>query len=292
MDEYAGSVNIIGAGQLGKTLGCLLHTQTVLKVADVLNQSMKSSQRAVEFIGGGRAITKISDMQPAEYYLLACPDKQIESCCQQLSDSGLLQAGMKVFHCSGALNSTVLNSAAEQGGYIASAHPVRSFANPSTAVAHFAGTYCGMEGNALALACLEPLFSELGAIPFRIDPSQKTLYHAASVMACNYLVALQEVSLQAFEQAGVERELGMKILQPLVSGTVENVFASGTVAALTGPIARGEHKVVADQLQALQTWAPEVVSLYQHLGLQTVRLASHKHGKTKDLSTIGEMLSM
>lgn len=283
MTEHTGKLNIIGAGQLGKTLGRLLHTQTELQIGDVLNQSVASAQQSVEFIGDGRAVEQLSAMHPAEYYLLACPDKQIETCCQQLAASGVLQSGMTVFHCSGALASDILNSAAEQGAQTANVHPVRSFANPVQAVAQFSGTYCGMEGDEAALTKLEPLFQALGAIPFRIDPAQKTLYHAASVMACNYLVALQEISLQAFEQAGVKRELGMKILQPLVQGTVENVFAVGTVDALTGPVARGEHEVVAQQLKALQAWSPEIAELYAQLGQHAVGLAAHRHESSDGL---------
>lgn len=277
MAEYTNKLNIIGAGQLGKTLGRLLSTQTDLQIGDVLNQSHASAQSAIEFIGAGHACATMSELQAAEHHLLACPDKQIEACCEQLAVSGILQSGMTVFHCSGALASDILNSAAKQGAHTASVHPVRSFANPALVVEQFSGTYCGMEGDEGALAKLEPLFAAIGGIGFRIDPAQKTLYHAATVMACNYLVALQEVSLQAFEQAGVERVLGMNILKPLVRGAVENVFTAGTVEALTGPVARGEHEVVAAQIGALTNWRPEMAELYARLGQQAVGLATQRN---------------
>ncbi|MEZ5448455.1 MAG: DUF2520 domain-containing protein [Thiolinea sp.] len=133
-----------------------------------------------------------------------------------------------------------------------------------------------MEGDTAALNVLKPLIQAIGGQPFAIRSEQKTLYHAASVMACNYLVALQEMSLQTFAQAGVERELALQILQPIVQDTVQNLFALGPTQALTGPIARGDSQVVARQLQALQDWRPEMALAYQLLGRQTLVLARQK----------------
>ncbi len=290
-DYMMGRFSIIGAGKLGKTLGKLL-AAAGLQIGDILNQSQNSTQAAVTFIGSGRACTTMSELKAADYYLLACPDHQIQACCQQLAASGVLQAGMTVFHCSGALNTTVLHSATAQGAHTASIHPVRSFAQPPLAAAEFPGTYCALEGDAAALAQLEPLFVSLGAIPFHIDPAQKTLYHAASVMACNYLVTLQDLSLQALEQAGVERDLGMNILHPLVKGTINNLFTSGTAAALTGPIARGEHSVVAAQLEALQAWSPDIAKVYRALGQQSLKLAAQQpQQKAANLARVARALA-
>ena len=132
----------------------------------------------------------------------------------------------------------------------------------------------------------------IGANTFHIDPQQKTLYHTASVIACNYLVALQEISLQTFAQAGVERELAMQILAPIVRGTAENVFRLGTANALTGPIARGDYRVVERQLSALQTWQPDFADVYRLLGKTAVELSQQQgHATADDLATLHEMLA-
>ena len=207
-------LNIIGCGHVGQTLAYLWAQADLVNIAQVLNRSLPSSQAAVEFIGQGQALGTIQEMQPAELYLLACPDKALEACCTELAQAHLIRTGDIVFHCSGAVASAILQPLKEQGAYIASVHPVKIFAQPSQAILSFQPTYCGIEGDAEALAVLEPLFTHIGGIIFNIIAEQKTLYHAASVFACNYLVALQAISLRTFARAGIDARLALNILQP------------------------------------------------------------------------------
>ena len=55
--------------------------------------------------------------------------------------------------------------------------------------------------------------------------------------------------------------------------TVDNVFSLGTVKALTGPIARGDHAVVARQLEALSAWDAHTGEIYKTLGAVALQLA-------------------
>lgn len=272
------TLNIIGAGKVGQTLAALWHAQSVFSIGAVCNRGFESAQAAVEFMGAGMPLTATDDgaLPPADVWLLACGDDDLQTCCQQLAARGLLQKDNIVFHCSGALTADeALQSAKHHGAHIASIHPIKSFVSPALAVRDFAGTFCGAEGDANALDVLVPAFEAIGAQPFTIKPEAKTLYHAASVIACNYLVALQELSLQTFEQAGIERAQAMAILQPMVESTASNVFNVGTAAALTGPIARGDAAVVTKQLDALRDWNLDYAVIYQQLGRIALQLAQH-----------------
>ena len=60
---------------------------------------------------------------------------------------------------------------------------MRSFADPALSVKTFARTYCAIEGDALAMTVVSPLFTAIGAIVYPVDPKQKTYYHIAGVMA-------------------------------------------------------------------------------------------------------------
>ncbi|MFZ1388086.1 MAG: Rossmann-like and DUF2520 domain-containing protein [Thiolinea sp.] len=285
-------LNIIGCGHLGQTLAYLWAQAGLFMISQVLNSSLQSSQAAVDFIGQGQALSSIAEMRPADLYLLGCPDKALEICCNALAKAKLLKAGDIVFHCSGAIASEILQPLKEQGALIASVHPVKSFAEPQQAILSFQPTYCGVEGDEAALAVLMPLFVQIGGIPFQINAEQKTLYHAASVFACNYLVALQNVSLRAFAQAGVEEALALKILQPIVQETVSNVFKLGPAAALTGPIARGDAAVVAKQLAALQISQPADAELYRLLGLEALGLAYQRQKTPNEyLQEVAKVLS-
>ena len=267
------TLNIIGCGRVGRALARLWVQGGALEIQDVFDRSPAQSRAAVAFIGQGRALDAVGQMRGADAWMLTPPDDQIVACCTALAASGVLAAGNIVFHCSGALPSRDLAPAAARGAVVASVHPLKSFADPAAAAQTFRGTYCAAEGDAAALAVLRPAFERAGGIVSDIDPGFKTIYHAASVIVCNYLTALLETGLRCYEKSGFERGTALRMMEPLVRETLDNVFRLGTVQALTGPIARGDFAVVAHQVEALGAWDARVAAIYQQLGVVAVELA-------------------
>jgi predicted short-subunit dehydrogenase-like oxidoreductase (DUF2520 family) len=155
----------------------------------------------------------------------------------------------------------------------------------------FAGTWCAAEGDAAALQVLRPAFERIGARVSEIAPQHKTLYHAASVIACNYLVALMETGLRCYEQTGLERGSALAMMEPLARETLDNVFRLGTAPALTGPIARGDEAVVTEHLAALGAWDADVAELYRRLGAIALELARRQgEASPEALARLAEML--
>ncbi|AMP00998.1 hypothetical protein CAter282_3185 [Collimonas arenae] len=269
-------MSIIGGGKLGRTLGRLWHTQNSFTLFDILNRSASSAQQASAFIGAGTATASYADLRPADVYLLSVSDDQIAACCAALAAAGKLQSGTIVFHCSGALSSLALQAAIEHGAAVASIHPIRSFADPQQVAEHFAGTWCGSEGDDDALAVLGPAFSAIGGHLVPIQREQKTLYHAAAVFASNYLVTLIDVAQQVYAAAGIPPELALKLIEPLLSESAANAFRLGPATALTGPIARGDVTTVARQQRALQQHQPHLAELYRQFAELTTSLAARK----------------
>jgi predicted short-subunit dehydrogenase-like oxidoreductase (DUF2520 family) len=93
------------------------------------------------------------------------------------------------------------------------------------------------------------------------------------VIVCNYLTALMEAGLRCYAAAGVPRGVAATMMEPIVRETLDNVFQLGTADALTGPIARGDHPVVARHLQALAAGEPVLHALYRNLGAVALDLA-------------------
>lgn len=270
------TLTILGAGRLGSTLARVLNTKRAARITDILNRSQASAQRAADFIGAGRAVEAFEQLAPATVFLLAVPDDQIAACSEQLAASGRTGPGNVVFHCSGALNSGVLKAVTATGAAVASIHPIRSFADPENVVTRFAGTCCGVEGDAVAMATLAPMLTLIGARLIPIRAESKTLYHAAAVFASNYLVSVLAVAQQAYVSAGIPAEVALELLSPLARETAENVFRLGPANALTGPIARGDTATVARQLQAVQQWDDGYGKLYEQLAAATTRLAASR----------------
>lgn len=269
-------LNIIGCGHLGKSLAKLWSTHGCFQIGEVLNRSIESSSQATDFIGSGVAISSLDEMSPADVYLIATSDNEIINNCNSLVDTSLLKPGDVVFHCSGAMSSNVLQAAKTPGAFICSVHPVKSFADPIIAVESFEGTYCGVEGDQQALHIVEIAMQKIGGITFGVQAEFKTLYHAASVIVCNYLTALLEMGIQTYQQSGLQRETAIQVMQPMVRATVDNIFSMGTVDALSGPIARGDDLVVENQLKAISQWNPEYANLYASLGKVALQLSQQQ----------------
>ncbi|MCE5328520.1 MAG: DUF2520 domain-containing protein [Planctomycetaceae bacterium] len=211
---------------------------------------------------------------PAELVLLTVGDDVIESVCSQLSRAKAFKRGSVVAHCSGALSSEILAAAREECGcHIGSMHPLQTFPTVEAAIAAIPGSYCFCEGDALAVESLKAFAARIGARAVVMDSGGKALYHAAAVMACNYLTTLLECGLELMGEAGIERELAKKALLPLVCSTLDNNAMLGPAGALTGPIVRGDTATVGRHMAALRG---RTAALYRAAGLKTIELALKK----------------
>lgn len=277
------SLSVIGAGRVGKTLARCLHKSALVTIADVVTRSDASAHAAVAFIGAGVPHSDSSQLASAKIFLIAVPDDKITRCCEQLVASKQSGPGTIVFHCSGALSSSALVAATEAGAAVASIHPVRSFADPLRVVDNFSGTFFGVEGDVSALAVLSSLFEALGALFVPVQAASKTLYHAAAVFASNYVVSMLAVAQEAYVAAGIPPEMALKMLTPLTLESIENVRRLGPVAALTGPISRGDENTVMRQQRAVAMWNSDCGALYAQLADATRRLASRGVSEATDL---------
>ena len=286
------SLNVIGCGTVGKVVGRLFQQAGVFRVGDILNRTPESGQNAAAFIGAGRPLAGLAEMGPADLYLIASSDDAITGCAQALAASGLIDAQSVVFQLSGVLPSASLEPVRILGAQVVSVHPVKSFVDPLASVASFSGTCCGIEGDAPAVALLSEAFGAIGGRVFALDPSFKSVYHAGSVLVCNYLTSLIELGVKAYGKGGLSRDTALQVMEPLVRGTLDNVFSVGTEQALTGPIARGDSATVAGQLCALEAWDGEMARIYRALGRVAVELSVRRGvASPADLAALTELLA-
>jgi len=290
------TLNIIGCGAVGRVVGRLFQQAGLADVQDVLNRSLASAKEAVAFIGAGRPVADYAELRPADLLLIAASDQALAGCAQSLAGSGVLRPGVLrpgdvAWQLSGALPSAVLAPLREAGVAIASVHPVRSFADPAASCAEFAGTWCGIEGDAAAVALLSEAFAALGGRIFPVDPEFKTVYHAGAVLVCNYLASLVEVGLRAYQRGGLPRETALQVMEPLMRGTLDNIFRVGPAEALTGPIARGDAALVSAQLVALDGWDGEVALIYRALGRVALELSLRREGGGEGGDALAKLLA-
>ncbi len=286
------TLNVIGPGRVGRTLAALWARAGIFFIGDVYSRTAVNARAALALIGAGRAVKSVGDMNAADLWLITTPDAYIAEACAAVAAEDKLRPGDIVFHCSGALPASEMRaSAAPSGAKVASVHPLKTFADAADAVESFAGTYCVAEGDAGALDVVLPAFERIGARLVTIEPSAKPLYHAASALVCNDLTALMEAGMRCYEQAGIARELAACMMEPLVRETVQNVFARGPAAALTGPVVRGDVAVVQRHLQRLQRVDERIARVYRDLSAIALDLARERASASPDaLRRLAELL--
>lgn len=277
-------LNVIGCGRVGTTLAALWQRAGLCEVQQLYSRRLLSAVKAAQFVGAGTVVAQMADLQAADVWMLSVPDSQIEAVAQALADlpmplpsQALSQARAQpptVFHCSGFLSSSSLAVLRSQGWRVASAHPVFNFADPAQCVDQFAGTPCGLEGDAQATALLHTLLTGLGGTCFAVDAQAKPLYHGAAVFSSNFMAVLQAIAQEAWLKAGVPAALIPEIHRALLQGSVQNLLAMGPAKAITGPAARGDTAVVTAQAQRVSQWHPEAGELYHRMSVLARRLAT------------------
>jgi predicted short-subunit dehydrogenase-like oxidoreductase (DUF2520 family) len=276
------TLNIIGAGRVGQTLGRLWHTSGEFAIQDVLTNSAASAQAACAFIGAGTPVTRNASMRPADVWMLAVPDAQIAAAASTHAASATPGADTSsapaprapiVFHCSGAQSAASLSPLTDLGWHSASAHCILSFANAEAAIAQFPGTACALEGDAVAIAALRAAFTAIQARCFEVASHNKLLYHAAAVFATNFLPVIQSVAEDAWRASGVPSDLLPGLRAALLNNAVANITRLGPAGALTGPAARGDVAAIARQALAVTQWDAQAGAAYEALSALALRLA-------------------
>lgn len=276
------TINIIGTGNLGKTIGRLLNIHHLATIQGIYNRTLAHSIEGAQFIGAGTPISDIHSLPAADIQFITTPDDAIAETCLMLCQNKNIKPGSIIIHCSGAFTSDILLPIKPLGCFVASIHPMHSFANPEISVSQYAGTFCSIEGDPQATEVLTPLFEAFGSQLYFINKEKKALTHVAGVFASNYLITLSQQALSCLQEAGVEQNIAMKIIAHLMKGTVLNLEKTMSPEnSLTGPIQRGDTVTIKNHLAALEN--AQQKDLYALLGQATMNITPHSKSKLESL---------
>lgn len=269
-------IAVIGPGRVGSAIARLLREKR-FPIAAVAGSSSERVHRAVEFIGGGKvARSAAAAAKAGDVVFLTTPDRVIKPLCDEVAAAKGFKRNATVFHCSGAHDASLLESARACKARVAVLHPLQSFASPEQALRRMKGTYFTFEGDDAAEPAAAQIVEALGGTLIRVRPKDRALYHAASCVLSNYMVAIADLSFILMQLSGLSAKDAARALHPLMRGTVENIDSLGVPHALTGPISRGDVETVQRHLDALRPLPREIRRLYTDLGLYTVRIAQRK----------------
>jgi predicted short-subunit dehydrogenase-like oxidoreductase (DUF2520 family) len=265
-------LGFIGAGTVGTALAVGLSRKGYPIVA-VSSRSRASAEKLARLVTGCQVFGSNQGVaDSAELVFVTTPDDAIAAVVSQVK----WHAGQSVVHCSGADSADILEPAQKLGAQVGVFHPLQTFASAQQAIENIPGSTFALEAEEPLLGTLQDMATALGGDWVELKASDKVLYHAAAVIACNYTVTLVKLATDLWQTFNVPTQKATKALLPLLRGTLHNIEAVGIPRCLTGPIARGDVGTIRKHLDALEKTAPSLLSTYRELGLQTIPIAVAK----------------
>lgn len=274
------NIAIVGAGKVGTALGKVLSEQGQ-RITCVVSRTAASAKAAATFVKCSTAATSLEAIPTAtDIVLIATPHEAVREVAMGLAALGHLRfKKLSVCHASGMLTAEVLSPLEKQGATVFSFHPLQTFPREfavKNIVPRVRGIYYGVDGGARGIAKAKQLARRLRGTVIVIPPEMRAFYHAACVVAGNHLTTMLWILEQMFAALKTKEKNFYPVFRPIIEATLLNVAESSPTKALTGPIARGGVETVAEHFEALQRYAPNLVSYYGSLSAETIRCAEAK----------------
>jgi predicted short-subunit dehydrogenase-like oxidoreductase (DUF2520 family) len=267
-------IGIAGAGRIAQSLGRLLRERGEPVVA-LASRDLEHARAAAAFIGGVEAVPYPALAQRVARLLIAVSDDAIPLVAATLAASGMKDGA--ALHTCGARGPEALAALAAAGVSCATLHPLQTVASPEQGLSSLPGCAFGITGEGPAAAWAERIAALLGGRALRIPADKRPLYHAAAVMASNYVVALIDAAAMLMGAAGIGEREALAAIAPLVEASGANALGLGPLGALTGPVERGDAETIAMHCEALASGAPPTVrSLYRAAGLHALQIARRR----------------
>ncbi len=265
-------LGFIGAGTVGTALAVRLSSKGYRVVA-VSSRSQASAKSLAQAVSDCQALNNNQAVaDTAELVFITTPDDTIADAASTIQ----WHAGQSVVHCSGADSTDILEPAQKQGAHTGVFHPLQTFASVRQAIENMPGSTFTLEAEEPLLNTLKDMATALGGHWIELKAEDKVIYHAAAIIACNYMVTLVKLAADLWQTFAIPPHQATQALLPLIRGTIHNIDTVGIPQCLTGPIARGDTGTIKKHLEALQKTAPDLLSTYRELGRQTIPIAQAK----------------
>jgi len=230
-------LRIIGRGRAGGALGLA---------------AAHAGWRVTPALGRGDDVARAA--RGVDLLVVATPDAAVAEVAARVEP----QPDTVVAHLAGSLGLDALAPHPRRGAL----HPLVAIPSPERGAAALVGAWWGVAGDPLVLR----LVGDLDGRSVTVADADRALYHAAACIAANHLVAL----LGQVERVAARVGVPLEAYWQLVRGVVDDVAALGPRAALTGPVARGDHATVARHRAALD---PAELPAYDAMAALAARLA-------------------
>ncbi|MBN2718202.1 MAG: DUF2520 domain-containing protein [Deltaproteobacteria bacterium] len=273
-------VFIIGSGAVGTSLAAALHRagRDIIGIYDIDARRARQSAEIIGTSGFGGALPET--VKDADTVVVTTPDAVIETVVTLVEAEELYAANQIWIHCSGHLTADVFAPIQSRVKGVATMHPAYVFP-PNECTGIPAGVGFAIDGNAAGKKKVKEHVALLKGNPIEVPSEKRPLYHAAMVMASNYVVTQLSSARDILLSLGMTEADIEGMLLTLTQSAVDKAKSLGIGHALSGPIRRGDVGVVRDHLEALKA-LPTDRQLYIAAGRGAVALSASQPGYCQD----------
>lgn len=282
-----GNLWIVGTGRLGPALGVEILRAGGASHLTFLGRSPHAPHLPVLTNAnvGYVHVDAAGDIAAPDTVLIAVPDGSIRAVSASLAS--LRIPPVVAIHTSGALSAAELSDLNALRWRTGSVHPLVAIPDAVESAKKLRGAWFGIEGDEEAVAAGRYIISLLGGHALFITAEQKPLYHAAAVMASNYVVALLDVAVGLLSRSGLDPADAANALGRLAEGAAADVAETGSRQALTGPLLRGDVGTIRLHMNRLSR---EETQLYSVLAREALRIATDRGLSAETASAVDDIL--
>lgn len=282
---------LVGPGRVGTTLAAwaVVRGARLVRVGGRRPEGVVALARPT---GAEAAALGRFESGDCDLLLLAVADGALAEVAQTLA--GRPQAPVAL-HTSGSLGASVLAPLADRSA-TGSLHPLKAFPRPLPDEEHLAraaGTFYALDGAPEAIALGARLAAAFGGVSGVVPEAARDVYHLGASVAAGGVATLLVSAGATTERLGLGPGLPESILRGYLAlarsavDALESAAGGPGPAAITGPLARGDHATFLREMESLRDTLPidgegnegdgneaGRLALLCRLGLETVRLTA------------------
>lgn len=246
---------ILGAGNVAWSLASTLRDAGV-EIHQIWSRNPEHAAELAATVGAN-PITNLNDIAAdADIYIMSVVDDAIASIASRMAGRG----GLWV-HTSGSVAADALLPITPTYGVL---YPLQTFTRGRTTPLQGVPIYVEASDTD-SLVAIETLAARLTDKVRRADSQQRRRVHAAAVFACNFTNHLWAIADRLLHRSGDD----LSVLYPLIEETTRKAMEMPPEEAQTGPARRGDRRVIAAHIHALDADDARIYALLSENILKT-----------------------